>query len=26
MILCGNFYFFGGYLVMMINIKQIYRR
>jgi len=26
MTLCGNFYFFGGYLAMMINIKQIYRR
>jgi len=25
MILCGNFYFFGGYLAMMINIKQNYR-
>ena len=24
MILCGNFYFFVGYLAMMINIKQIY--
>ena len=21
MILCGNFYFFGGYLAMMTNIK-----